>query len=166
MGEGMRQGPAAEVARLSGREALERVLAGSLPAPPICVPMRFRLVEVGEGRAVFVGEPDGSHLNPLGTVHGGWALTLIDSAAGCAGHSLLAPGQSYATLETRANMTRPILPDAGPLRCEGRVISAGRRVITAEATLTDAAGRVMAHGGSTLLVSAAAQRHGDDTGRG
>lgn len=143
---------AAEVADLSGRAALEAMLAGDLPAPPMCETLGFLLVEIGEGLAVFEGEPTARILNPLGSVHGGWALTLIDSATGCAAHSLLAPGQSYTTVETKANFSRPITPASGVIRCEGRVVSAGRRVISAEARMTDAAGRVLAHGTSTLLV--------------
>jgi len=109
-------------------------------------------VEVGDGTAVFEGEP-GRHLcNPTGTVHGGWALTLIDSAAGCAGHSLLPAGIGYTTIETKANFSRPILPTAGRIRCEGRVVSRGRQIISTEAWVKDQAGKVLAHGTSTLMV--------------
>ena len=142
----------AEVAGLSGRELLQRVIDGSLPNPPICRPLTFRLVEVGDGFAAFEGEPGPHLLNPMGAVHGGWALALIDSATGCAGMSVLPAGSGYATVETKGNLARAITPATGRVRCEGRVLSRGRRVITCDATLSDAAGRLLAHGTSTLLV--------------
>ena len=109
------------------------MIAGELPAPPIAEPLGFRLVEVEPGRAVFEGTPGPHLLNPLGSVHGGYALTLIDSACGCAVHSELEPGIGYTTVETKVNFTRAIDPDGGPVRCEGRVLSRGRTIATAEA---------------------------------
>jgi uncharacterized protein (TIGR00369 family) len=141
-----------EIAGLSGLEMLQAIVAGELPSPPIGATMGFRLIEVEPGRAVFEGEPGAQLLNPLGQVHGGVALTLIDSAAGCAVHTQLPAGTGYTTLETKANFTRAIAPDAGLLRCEGKVVTSGRTVATAEARLTDTAGRVLAHGTSTLLI--------------
>jgi uncharacterized protein (TIGR00369 family) len=91
-------------------------------------------------------------LNPLGIVHGGWALTLIDSAAGCAAHTLLPAGASYATIETKANFSRPIAEDSGRVRAKGRAIGRGRRIISCEARVVDAQGRLLAHGTSTLMV--------------
>ena len=85
---------------MSGRELLEGMVAGRLPLPPIGKTLTFRLVEVGEGTAVFEGDPGEQLLNPMGIVHGGWALTLIDSAAGCAAHTLLPAGVGYTTVET------------------------------------------------------------------
>ncbi|MBP7240675.1 PaaI family thioesterase [Amaricoccus sp.] len=143
---------AAQFATLSGRATLERMLAGELPAAPMWETLGLTLVEVGDGVAVFEGDPGPHLLNPLGTVHGGWALTLVDSATGCAAHTVLAPGQGYATVETKANFSRPITPATGRVRCAGRVVNTGRRVISAEATLADATGRILAHGTSTLLV--------------
>jgi uncharacterized protein (TIGR00369 family) len=93
-------------------------------------------------------------LNPLGIVHGGWALTLIDSACGCAAHTLLPAGDSYATIETKANFSRPIAEDSGRVRAEGRVVGRGRRIISCEARIVDAKGRLLAHGTSTLMVLA------------
>jgi uncharacterized protein (TIGR00369 family) len=142
----------AQLAGLSGREMLQAVVDGRLPNPPICRPLTFRLVEVGEGFAAFEGEPGPHLLNPMGGVHGGWALTLIDSATGCAGMTLLPPGAGYTTVETKGNLVRAIAPDAGPARCEGRVLGSGRRIITCDAALRDAGGRLLAHGTSTLLV--------------
>ena len=101
---------------------------------------------------MFEGEAGPHLLNPLGIVHGGWALTLIDSAAGCAAHTLLPAGASYATIETKANFSRPIAEDSGRVRAEGRAVGRGRRVISSEARVVDAKGRLLAHGTSTLMV--------------
>jgi uncharacterized protein (TIGR00369 family) len=105
---------------------------GRLPQPPIAQHNTFWLVEIGDGTATFEGET-GPHLcNPAGTVHGGWALTMIDSATACAAHSLLPAGVGYTTLETKANFTRAISPSTGRVRCEGRVVSPGRQIISAD----------------------------------
>ncbi|MEA3041862.1 MAG: hypothetical protein QOC65_1351 [Sphingomonadales bacterium] len=141
--------------RLTGLELLRAIIAGELPAPPMAERLGFRLVEVDEGRTVFEGAPDRRLLNPLGTVHGGYALTLIDSATGCAVHSRLPAGTGYATLETKVNFVRAIKADGGPVRCEGTVLSLGRQIGTAEARLTSADGTLLAHGSSTLMIFAA-----------
>ena len=141
-----------EIATLSGRDLLQRGIDGALPLATMAVALNFRLVEVGDGTAVFEGEPGAGHLNPLGSVHGGWALALIDSACGCAAHSTLDAGVGYATVETKVNFTRPIRPDGSTLRTEGRVVSRGRTIITTEARILDVAGRLLAHGTSTLMV--------------
>jgi uncharacterized protein (TIGR00369 family) len=137
---------------LSGRELLQAGMDGHLPPASIAATLNFRLVEVGDGTAVFEGEPGAAHLNPLGSVHGGWALTLIDSACGCAAHSTLGAGVGYTTVETKVNFTRAIRPDGGVLRTEGQVVARGRTIITAEARIVDAGGRLVAHGTSTLMV--------------
>jgi uncharacterized protein (TIGR00369 family) len=144
--------PLGEVAKLSGKEALQAIADGRLPQPPIAKTMTFRLVEIGDGFAAFEGETGQHLLNPLGSVHGGWALTLIDSATGCAGLSLLPAGSSFTTIETKANLTRPILVDTGRVRCEAKVASHGRQIISAEAWVRDAEGKLLAHGTSTLMV--------------
>ena len=144
--------PLGEVAKLSGKEALQAIADGRLPQPPIAKTMTFRLVEIGDGFAAFEGETGQHLLNPLGSVHGGWALTLIDSATGCAGLSLLPAGSSFTTIETKANLTRPILVDTGRVRCEAKVASQGRQIISAEAWVRDAEGKLLAHGTSTLMV--------------
>ena len=141
-----------DVSQMTGLELMQALMRGELKAAAISGPMRFDLVEAEHGSCAFEGEPDASLLNPLGTVHGGWALTLIDSAAGCAAHTTLPAGVGYTTVETHANFPRPIQPDTGTLRCEGRVLNAGRTLITAEAVLKDSQGRIVAHGGSTLMV--------------
>jgi uncharacterized protein (TIGR00369 family) len=137
---------------MSGIELLRAMIAGDLPAPPISRAMSILLVEVEPGRALFEGRP-GPHLfNPLGGIHGGFALTLIDSAAGCAVHTELHAGTGYTTVETKVNFTRPIPPDGSPVRCEGRVVTRGRQIATAEARLLSAEGKVLAHGTSTLII--------------
>ena len=136
----------------SGRAYLEAMVAGRLPQPPIGATLGFRLVEVGDGHAVFEGEASEFALNPLGVVHGGLALTLVDSAAGCAAQTLLPEGAGYTTLETKVNFVRAILADTGVLRCTGRAIHVGRTIATAEARVEGADGRLYAHGASTLLV--------------
>jgi uncharacterized protein (TIGR00369 family) len=144
----------AQVAGMTGKEILQAIIDRELPAPPIAQTLSFWLTEVGDGFAAFEGDPGAHLLNPMGGVHGGWALTLIDSAAGCAGQTLLPPGASYATVETKANFSRPITKDTGRVRAESRVVSQGRQVISAEARVLNAAGKVLAHGTSTLLVLA------------
>lgn len=144
--------PAIAFATLPGIDLLRAMIAGRITGPSIADGMAFRLVEVDPGRVLFVGTPGRAHLNPLGQVHGGWALTLIDSACGCAAHTLLDPGVGYASIETRCNFTRAIRPDHGEIRAEGRVIVQGRQLITTDATMTDADGRIVAHGSSTIMV--------------
>ena len=141
-----------QIRGLSGLDMLRAMIAGDLPAAPIAEPMSFRLVEVEKGRALFEGMPAPNLLNPLGAVHGGWALTLVDSACGCAVHTELDAGAGYTTVETKVNFTRPIAPDGGPVRCEGRVLSRGRQIATAEAFLRSADGKLLAHGTSTLII--------------
>ena len=137
---------------MTGLEAMQALIDGKSPPPSIAATLGFRLVEVEEGRAVFVGNPSDRLLNPLGIVHGGWALTLIDSCTGCAAHTALPAGVGYTTVETKVNFVRAITPHTGELRAEGVVVARGRTVITAEGKLTDARGKLYAHGTSTLLV--------------
>lgn len=142
----------AQVASLSGLEQMQGMCEGRLPSPPMARALNFWLAEVSSGMAVFEGEPTADILNPLGTIHGGLLLTLIDSACGCACHTTLPAGVGYASIETKANFSRPLFPDSGRIRCVGRVITAGRTIVTADAVATDARGRVVGHGTSTLLV--------------
>ena len=144
--------PAAQAASLTGRELLQGMIDGRFPAPPITEPLTFWLIEVGEGTAVFEGEAGAHLLNPMGIVHGGWTMTLIDSAAGCAAHTLLPAGVGYTTIETKVNFSRAIRAATGRVRAEGRVLSKGRQVISAEACVRAPDGTLLAHGTSTLLV--------------
>ena len=141
-----------DVAGKTGREILQAIIDGTLPQAPISETMSFWIVAVGEGFAAFEGEPGRHLLNPMGGVHGGWALTLIDSVAGCAGHSLLAAGEGYTTIETKGNFSRPITRDTGRVRAEARAVAQGRQIISAEARVLSADGKVLAHGTSTILV--------------
>ncbi len=143
---------AIDFANLSGLDLLKEIAAGRGKPASIGTTLGFRLVEVEKGRAVFEGVPGPHLLNPLGFVHGGYALTLIDSAAGCAVHTELDAGIGYTTVETKVNFTRPVPKDGSIVRCEGRVLSRGRQIATAEAFLRDAAGKLLAHGTSTLII--------------
>jgi uncharacterized protein (TIGR00369 family) len=142
----------ATLAGMTGLEAMQGMLEGRLPGPPMARTLDFRLVEAAYGLAVFEAEPSNALLNPLGTVHGGWALTLIDSACGCAAFTILPAGVGYTTVETKVNFTRAILADSGTVRCEGRVLSPGRQIITTDAVLKGSDGRLLAHGTSTIMV--------------
>lgn len=141
-----------QIAGLTGREHLQAIIDGLLPAPPIARTLSFTLIEVGDGVALFEGLPGPELLNPLGTVHGGWALTLIDTVTGCAAHSTLPAGVGFASIETKANFSRAIRAETGAVRAEGRVVSRGRSIISAEGRIVDAQGRVLAHGTSTVMV--------------
>lgn len=135
-----------------GVEILRDVMNGVLPRPPISDSLHFFLAEVEPGRVVFQGNPSAAFFNPIGTIHGGWTATLLDSCVACAVHSTLPAGKVYTTLELKVNFVRGILPDSGPLRAEGKVISVGGRIGTAEGRLTDAAGRLYAHATTTCLI--------------
>jgi len=146
------QSAAKDLLSLSGLEAMNLLIAGGHPPPSIATTLGFTLAEVEPGKAVFLGEPSDRILNPLGIVHGGWALTLIDSCCGCAAHTTLAAGVGYTTVETKVNFVRAITPAIGQVRAEGRVVARGRTIITTEGTLTDSNGKLLAHGTSTLMV--------------
>jgi uncharacterized protein (TIGR00369 family) len=136
---------------LTGLEQL-RALMASGRRPGIAESLDFALVEIDAGRAVFEGTPGQHAYNPIGMVHGGYAATLLDSACGCAVHSRLAAGQSYATLELKVAYHKALTSQTGPLRAEGLVFTMGRRVAFAEAKLVDASGKLHASATSTLLV--------------
>jgi uncharacterized protein (TIGR00369 family) len=143
---------AAKGRELAGMDYIQAILTGELPAPPIAELVGFRLVEAEPGRAVFELEPGRQHYNPIGSVHGGIALTLLDSAMGCAVHTTLERGVGYTTLEVKTNFVRPITAETGPISCEGVVIHRGSRIATAEGKLTDANGKLLAHGTTTCLI--------------
>jgi uncharacterized protein (TIGR00369 family) len=146
------EAPAEAMSTLSGLEHLRAIRDGRLPPAPMARTLDFTLVEVEDGRVVFEGRPSLAFYNPIGTVHGGWAATLLDSCMGCAVHSTLPPGVGYTTLEFKVNLVRPITAATGPVSASGVVLQAGRRVATAEGRLLDTAGRLLAHGTTTCLV--------------
>jgi uncharacterized protein (TIGR00369 family) len=139
---------------MPGLDVMQALLDGRLPRAPIAGLIGFRLVEVGRGRVVFEGEPEERHLNPLGTVHGGYAATLLDSCMGCAVHTTLDVGQGYTTLELKIGYARAIRPGQGVVRAEGTVLSSGRRAGFAEGKLLGADGKLLAFGSTTCLVFA------------
>jgi uncharacterized protein (TIGR00369 family) len=143
---------AARGRELSGMEYVRQIFDGELPPPPIAELMGFRGVEFDHGRAIFEMTPGPQHYNPIGTVHGGVALTLLDSAMGCAVHTTLEAGVGYTTLEVKTNFVRAITADTGLIRCEVTVVHSGARIATAEGRLIDAAGRLLAHGTTTCLI--------------
>jgi uncharacterized protein (TIGR00369 family) len=139
----------------SGLAFLLKLLDGTYPAPPISEACDLWLVEVEEGRAVFEGQPSPRFYNPMGIVHGGWISTVLDSAMGCAVHSMLKAGQAYTTVEMKVNFVRPVLEHTGIVRCEGKIVHSGGRLATSEGRLTDAAGKLLAHGSETCLILSA-----------
>lgn len=141
-----------QVAGLSGLQVMQAMLRGELPYPPIGRTLDFMLVEVGDGRAVFQGTPGPAHLNPMGTIHGGWYATLLDSALGCAVASRLPPGRAYTTAELSVNLVRAIGPDTARVRAEGEVLHCGRQLATAQARLFGPDGTLYAHATTTCLV--------------
>lgn len=144
--------PREDVGLYTGLELLQRLIDGHYPVPPIGVRLNFALSEVSEGRAVFRGLPGERHLNPLGSVHGGWAGTIMDSALACAVQTLLAKGEAYTTVEFKVNLTRPITARTGEVVCEGRVVSKGRTIAVSEATLKDRDGKLLAFGTETCTI--------------
>lgn len=136
---------------LPGIEQL-RLLMRTGRRPPIAETLDFDLVEVGDGIAVFAGTPGPKFYNPIGSVHGGYAATLLDSACGCAAHTKLAAGQSYTTLELKVAYHKALSAQTGLVRAEGRILSFGRRAAFAEARIVDAAGKLYASATSTLLI--------------
>ena len=137
---------------MSGIEFLRAIRDGELPHPPICALLNYRLVEVEPGHAVFEGTPGEQHYNPIGVVHGGLAMTLLDSAMGCAVQTHMPAGGGYTTLEVKTNLVRAITSETGKLRAIGKVVHLGKRVATAEARLEDAAGKLYAHATTTCIV--------------
>ena len=136
----------------TGLHQMRAIADGSAPPAPIQELLGFTLVEVGEGAAVFECTPLSTMLNPLGSVHGGVAMTLLDSACGAAVHTTLASGEAYATLETKVNLVRAMTPDTGAVHASGKILHRGGRVATAEAHLTDRSGSLLAHATSTCLI--------------
>lgn len=152
------QGPGPGVARsealdgLSGLELMERMMEGRCPTPTMAHTLDYLMVEVGPGRAVYQGTPSSAHLNPMGTVHGGWASTLLDSALGCAVHTCLPVGRAYTTAELDIKLVRAVTPQIVRLRAEAEVLHCGRQLGSARARLVDADGKLYAHASTTCLI--------------
>jgi len=143
---------AAELGRRSGLETLRAIGSGELPKPPVMHLVGMHAVEAVEGRVVFAMTAEEFHYNPLGTVHGGVLATLLDTATGCAVHSILPAGMGYTSLDLTTKFLRPVTVDSGELRCEGTVISRGRTTALSEARLTDSEGRLVAYATSSCLL--------------
>jgi uncharacterized protein (TIGR00369 family) len=147
--------PAPTAGALGSMPGLEMLLAierGTLPKPPIMDTMGMDFVLAEQGRVVFALTPAPWHYNPLGTVHGGVLATLLDTATGCAVHSTLPAGVGYTSMDLATRFLRPVTLASGPLRCEGTVISSGRRAAVAEARVEDERGRLVAHATSTCML--------------
>ncbi|MNU56756.1 Thioesterase superfamily protein [compost metagenome] len=140
-----------DLAALSGLDQLRLMLDGRLAPAPIAETVGFRLTELAEGRVAFEGEPTLAVYNPIGSVHGGWMATLLDSACGCVVHSVLKPGQAYTTLELKT-VFHKALKAGTPVRAEGRIVQAGRRAAFSEADLRGLDGTLYATATSTCLV--------------
>ncbi|WP_050462186.1 PaaI family thioesterase [Herbaspirillum autotrophicum] len=136
----------------SGMAFLQRIWDGELPSVPIGETLDFVPVEGEPGRIVFQGTPGPKHYNPLGSVHGGYFCTLLDSAVGCAVHSMLPQGVGYTTLELKVNLIRALTAKTGPVRAEGKVIQVGSQVGIAEGRIVDADGKLYAHATTTCLI--------------
>jgi uncharacterized protein (TIGR00369 family) len=144
---------ASSAGSMAGVDFMRAIAEGKVPPPPIASLMGFGIEEVGEGRAVFAVEPQEFHYNPIGMVHGGLAATLLDSAMGCAIHTLLPQGRGYTTLELKVNYVRAMTRDTGRVRAIGQVIHLGGRIATAEGRIVDAQGKLYAHATTTCLLS-------------
>ena len=152
----MRAGPGvaspAQSAGKTGLEQMQAMLAGELPFAPIAKTLDFSLIRVEPGVALFQGRPGAAHFNPMGSVHGGWFATMLDSALGCAIHTLMPAGRGYTTAELSVNYVRGLSPKVGRVRAEGKVIHCGKQLATAEARLFGPDGTLFAHATTTCLV--------------
>jgi len=137
---------------MSGLEFVQGLVDGTLPLNTMAQTLGYDVTEAVAGRVVVTAEPNDSHLNPAGTVHGGLAATLLDSAMGLAIKSMLERGIDSTTLEFKISLVRPITPETGPIKAEGTVLNCGRRIATAEGRITDGNGRLLAHGTTTCLI--------------
>jgi uncharacterized protein (TIGR00369 family) len=151
-------GPGPGVARpediegLTGLEVMQAMMDGKIPYAAIARTLNFTVVEISTGVAIFQGEPLAEHLNPLGTIHGGWAATMLDSALGCSVHTMMPPGRGYTTAELGVNYVKALTPKVQRVRAIGKVIHCGRQLATAEARLVGPDGTLYAHATTTCLV--------------
>ncbi|HEU0145485.1 MAG TPA: PaaI family thioesterase [Bradyrhizobium sp.] len=143
---------AEQQAKMSGLEFVQGLASGELPLNTIAQTLGYDVIEAESGRVVIKLIPTEAHLNPAGTVHGGFTATLLDSCMGLAVQSTLDAGVAQTALEFKISLLRPITPDTGPIRAEGKVLNCGRRIGTAEGWVTDGRGRLLAHGTTTCLI--------------
>lgn len=136
----------------TGRDILDNMMNGSLPFPPMNETMNMLLMEIGDGVAVFEGVPLHYHYNPMGTVHGGWFTSLLDSALGCAVQTTLPIGKTYTTVEIKVNFVLPATCRTGFMRAYATVIHRGKQIVTAEARIKDATGKVYAHASTSCFL--------------
>ncbi len=141
-----------QIAGLTGLQMMQAMLRGEIPFAAIARTLDFTLVEVSEGRAVFQGTPGPAHMNPMGTIHGGWYATLLDSALGCAVHTMMPAGRGYTTAQLGVNVVRAIGPKVKRVRAEGQVVHCGRQLATAEGRIVGPDGTLYAHASTTCLV--------------
>jgi uncharacterized protein (TIGR00369 family) len=144
--------PRADATQLSGLEFLRKLLAGEVPSIPMSHTLNFWPIEFEPGRAVFMGIPTGAFYNPLGTVHGGWITSILDSTLGCSVNTTLERGQNYTTVELKVNFVRAVFDSTGPVRAEANVIHRGRQILTAEGQLRDSDDKLLAHATTTCLM--------------
>ena len=142
----------AMLAGKTGLQQMQAMLDGLAPRPPISETLDFMLISVADGEAVFQGRPQFKHYNPLGSVHGGWFATLLDSALGCSVHTTMPVGRGYTTLEFKVNLVRALTDQVPLVRAIGRVVHRGRQVTTAEASIVRHDGKLYAHASTTCLV--------------
>ncbi|HVX98954.1 MAG TPA: PaaI family thioesterase [Pseudorhodoplanes sp.] len=135
-----------------GISFLQGIIDGKFPPPPIAETLGFRLALVERGRVQFESDPQPRHYNPIGTVHGGLALTLLDSALACAVHSTLGRGEAYTSVEIKVNFVRPLTARTGPIVAEGRVLHRGRTIATSEGEVKDRGGKLYAHATTTCMI--------------
>lgn len=141
-----------QVAHLTGLQMMQAMLNGDIPYASIAQTLDFMLIEVDKGQAIFQGTPGAAHMNPMGTIHGGWYATLLDSALGCAVHTMMPVGRAYTTAELSVNLVRSIGHQVKRVRAEGKIIHCGRQLATAEARLVGPDGTLYAHASTTCLV--------------
>lgn len=141
-----------QIAGKTGLELMQAMLRGELPHAAIAQTLDFLVIDVADGMATFQGTPGPQHFNPMGTVHGGWFATLLDSALGCAVHTKMPPGRGYTTAELSVNIVRALTPQVQRVRAIGQVIHCGRQLATADARLVGPDGTLYAHATTTCLV--------------
>jgi uncharacterized protein (TIGR00369 family) len=144
--------PIDQVRSLDGLALMTGIMEGRFPAPPVAKALGFWMTRVELGDVTFDYEPVFDHYNPLGSVHGGIAATLLDSVMGCCIHTTLKAGFGYTTLEIKVNYVRAMTDKTGPVKAEGKIINVGSRIATSEGRLVDAAGKLLAHGTTTCLI--------------